>query len=121
MTEIYVCKVGELDEGGVRIVEGSGKEIGVIQHGGEYFAYRNVCPHQGGPVCEGLTKPKVMDIIDDAGLFVGQNFNNDEMHIVCPWHGYEYRIESGENVCNPAIKLEKFEVLTRDGAIYVQL
>ena len=54
MTEVLVCKDGEMADGGVRLVKAGAVEIGVIRHKGQYYAYRNVCPHQGGPVCEGV-------------------------------------------------------------------
>ncbi len=47
MAEMLVCRHGEIAEGGVRIVRSGRVEIGVIRHGGRYYAYRNHCPHQG--------------------------------------------------------------------------
>ena len=32
----------------------TGRSIGVFNVGGEYLAIRNRCPHQGGPLCEGV-------------------------------------------------------------------
>jgi nitrite reductase/ring-hydroxylating ferredoxin subunit len=121
MSEYFVCKVGELADGDVRIVEENGLEIGVIHQGNAYYAYQNLCPHQGGPACEGMRLPQVVDVIGEGGLFVGQRFDEADMHIVCPWHGYEYHLSSGEHVCNAALKLRKFEVSTRDGGIYVHI
>lgn len=120
MTEIFVCKVGEIDEGHVLLV-GEAPKIGVFLHRGEYYAYRNECPHQGGPACEGLRLPKVLDVIDENGLFVRQDYDEDEMHIVCPWHGYEYRLTTGEHAADSRLKLQRHEVILRDGEIYVQI
>lgn len=121
MSVHFVCKIDELAEGGVRIFEGEGLEIGVLHHGGSYYAYQNLCPHQGGPACEGLKLPQVVDLIGEGGIFLGQTFDEDDMHIVCPWHGYEYHLKSGEHVCNPAIRLRKFSVEAKDGGIYVEI
>ncbi len=119
MPEVLVCKEGELANGAVRIVTAGDIEIGVIRDGDRYFAYRNVCPHQGGPVCEGVRMPRVVDKIDDAGVFLGQTFDQETQHIVCPWHGYEFKLTTGENVCDSALRLQKFDVLERDGNVYV--
>jgi nitrite reductase (NADH) small subunit len=119
MAELFVCKVGEISDGDVRIIGEAGRRIGVIMHGGKYFAYRNQCPHQGGPVCEGLRVPQVEDIVDDVGQLVGQRFNENDIHIVCPWHGYEYHLDTGEHVGDARVKLTKYDVLTRDGGVYV--
>ena len=48
-------------------------------------------------------------------------FDEDDMHIVCPWHGYEYHLETGEHVCNAALRLKKFKVTARDGGLYVEI
>jgi len=119
VAEVRVCAEGEIPPGQVRVVRSGALEIGVIFQGGEYFAYRNLCPHQGGPACEGLKLPGVIDVIDDQGLFLGQSFNEDDMHIVCPWHGYEFHMKTGENVCDQRLKLQKFDVSQRDGSVYV--
>ena len=54
MARHIVATVGEIPPGGRKIVEAAGRSIGVFNVGGEYFALRNRCPHQGGPLCEGL-------------------------------------------------------------------
>src|SRR5690606_105731 len=119
MAEIFVCKEGEIGEGGVRIVTAGTLEVGIIRHRDAYYAYRNLCPHQGGPACEGIRMPGVVDKIDDNGLFLGQTFDEEDVHIVCPWHGYEFHLSDGTNVCDRRLKLEKFDVVQRDGEIYV--
>ena len=37
-----------------KLVEIGGRSIGVFNVDGEYYALRNRCPHQGGPLCDGL-------------------------------------------------------------------
>jgi nitrite reductase/ring-hydroxylating ferredoxin subunit len=41
------------------------------------------------------------------------------MHIVCPWHGYEFHLKTGEHVANNNVRLQKFAVTEREGKIYV--
>jgi nitrite reductase/ring-hydroxylating ferredoxin subunit len=118
MGEIRVCEHGEIADGAVRIVRTDRLEIGVIRQAGKYYAYRNLCPHQGGPACEGKRMPGVRPVIEN-GVFHGQTFDEADMHIVCPWHGYEFHLADGSNVCDPRLKLQKFDVIERDGAIYV--
>lgn len=120
MTEILVCKDGELGDGKVRIVTAGDIEIGVIHQGGKYFAYQNLCPHRGGPACEGLRLPKVEDVIAEDRTFAGQRFDESEMHIICPWHGYEFKLEDGVCVGDMRLRLQKFTVVARGGGIYVE-
>lgn len=121
MSEILVCREGEIAEGGVRMVTSGSVEIGVIRHGGKYYAYRNYCPHQGGPVCEGVLMPQVVDVLGPDRSLLRQDYDRKDMHIVCPWHSYEFHLEDGVNVCNKAIRLQKFNVVEKDGAIYVSV
>jgi 3-phenylpropionate/trans-cinnamate dioxygenase ferredoxin subunit len=48
-----VAKAGEVAPGSCKIVSVRGREIGIFNLGGEYFALANRCPHAGGPLCLG--------------------------------------------------------------------
>ena len=37
------------------------------------------------------------------------------MHFVCPWHGYEYDIKTGECAADRSLKLKSFEVVQARG------
>jgi len=119
MAEILVCREADLPEGQTRTFDHGEIEIGVIRHGGKFYAYENLCPHQGGPVCEGIRIPRVLDVVAADRTLQGQAYDHTEIHIVCPWHGYEYRIEDGVNANDPKIRLRKFPVQLRDGDVYV--
>jgi nitrite reductase (NADH) small subunit len=121
MPEILVCRRDEIKDGDCRIVEAAEVEFGLICHKGEFYAYRNVCPHQGGPACEGLRIPQVVDRIGDEGRFLGQTFDENDVHIVCPWHGYEFHLTSGIHVVDSKVKLQKYPVTEREGNIYVTI
>lgn len=121
MPATQLLHTNDLAEGDVRIVQVNGVEIGVYRHDGRYFAYKNVCPHQGGPVCEGVRMPKVRIELDEERRFRRHDFDGGEMHIVCPWHGWEFRLETGEAAGDPRIRLKRYEVFERDGALYVEL
>jgi len=121
MTEVMVCRSAEIDDDAVRIVTVDDLEIGVIRHKGRCYAYRNVCVHQGGPVCEGLRMPQVQDVLGPDGAYLRQRFDEDDVHIVCPWHGYEYHLTTGHHVGDPRLRLQKFAVAERDGNVYLTL
>ncbi|HUK60996.1 MAG TPA: Rieske (2Fe-2S) protein [Stellaceae bacterium] len=121
MVDVFVCKAGELKDGEVRIVSARDVDVGVYRHGGKYYAYRNQCAHQGGPACEGIMLPKVEDVLGPDRTHNGMRFNEGEMHIICPWHGWEYKLESGECATDRRIRLQKFAVTEKDGAIYIAL
>ena len=53
MTRYIVATVEEIPPGGRKLVEVAGRSIGVFNLDGVFFALRNRCPHQGGPLCSG--------------------------------------------------------------------
>jgi nitrite reductase/ring-hydroxylating ferredoxin subunit len=75
--------------------------------------------HQGGPACEGLIMHKVEDILAADRTFVRQKFSDTEVHFVCPWHGYEYDLRTGEAIGDRRLKLRSYPVVERGGKIYV--
>ena len=72
----------------------------------------------GGPACEGMMIAKVEDVIQPDRTVSGQRFT-DELHFVCPWHGYEYDLRTGEFVGDRRKKLQKFNVVQRGDNVYV--
>jgi len=118
MAEFFVAKSSEMKDGDRRIVTAGRREIGVFHKDGAFYAYSNVCLHQGGPACEGMLTANVVDVFATDRTYQGQVFG-DEMHFVCPWHGYEYDIKTGECIGDRKLKLRKFDVVTRGEDIYV--
>ena len=118
MAEKFVAKLSEFNDGDRRIVFVGDNEIGVFRHAGQFYAYSNFCLHAGGPACEGIMVNKVVDIINPDRTYEGQTFS-DELHFVCPWHGYEYDIKTGECAGDRKLKLRKYEVVRRGDDVFV--
>ncbi len=119
MAEVFVARASDLPDGERRIVTHAGIEIGVFRWQGAFYAYRNHCVHQGGPACEGVIMHKVEDVLADDKTFIRQKFSDTEVHFVCPWHGYEYDIKTGECVGDRRLRLRNFPVLERGGDVFV--
>ena len=120
MAEVFVGKAADLKDGERRIVKTARGEVGLFAEGGEYFAYSNLCPHQGGPACEGVMMNKVVDIIAADRTYQGQTFS-DTRHFVCPWHGWEYDLKTGECAGDKRIRLKRFDVVRRGEDVYVKV
>ncbi len=119
MAEVFVAKAAEFPDGERRIVEHGAHNIGVFNWQGRYYAYANMCLHQGGPACEGLIMHKVEDVIGADKTWQGQKFSDTQVNFVCPWHGYEYDMKTGECIGDRKLKLRKYEVVKRGEEIYV--
>jgi len=120
MTEILIGKASELKEGDRLIVKTSKGEVGLFVDRGQFYAYANMCPHQGGPACEGILINEVVDVIASDRTYQGQTFS-DERHFVCPWHGYEFKLETGECNANKKLKVKKFAVVQKGEDVYVKI
>jgi nitrite reductase/ring-hydroxylating ferredoxin subunit len=119
MSELYVGRINEFIENDRMFVREGALEIGVFHRDGEFYAYRNVCLHQGGPACEGMVIAKVEEVIAPDRTYLGQRFSESEIHFVCPWHGYEYDIRTGEHAADRRLKLQQFDVVKKGEEVYV--
>ncbi|MFN3485154.1 MAG: Rieske (2Fe-2S) protein, partial [Planctomycetota bacterium] len=64
---VRVASTDELAPGQVRKVEVDGQELALYNVDGKFYCTSNICPHQGGPL--------------DEGMLEGSQ-------IVCPWHAW---------------------------------
>jgi nitrite reductase/ring-hydroxylating ferredoxin subunit len=119
MAEIYAGPSAGFDERRCRLVSAGGREVGIRLHEGVYVAYENRCLHQGGPVCEGLVVGLVEESVGPGGESTGRSFSTDEVHLVCPWHAFEYDLSTGELVTDRRRKLRRYEVVVRDEELFL--
>lgn len=91
-----VARVDEFPPGERRIIEAGRRSIGVFRVGDRFYAINNHCPHQGGPLCRGRTKPWVTST--GPGEYT---MDTDEALLACPWHGWEYDLETGQSFLGP--------------------
>ena len=108
MTQEYVvATVDELPEGQHIVVEVRGREIGLFNVQGQYYALPNACIHQNGPLCRGATSGTV---IADASTNWKRTWARDGEVIVCPWHSLEFDIKTGQCLAYPRRKLPTWQV-----------
>ncbi len=108
-----VAKIAELPIGERIVVKipafGKEIEIGVFNVGGEFYAYRNVCPHAGAPICQGRICGTT------APSNVGEFILAREGEIVrCLWHGWEFDLKTGAHLVDEKMKLRTYSVETRN-------
>ena len=104
--------MGRADEfpvGTRRVIRVGGREIGVFNVDGRFFAVRNRCPHQGGPLCEGRVFHRVVaDRPGDVRL-------GDDVLIACPWHGWQYDMATGSAYVPDDPKVRSYRVDVEPG------
>jgi nitrite reductase/ring-hydroxylating ferredoxin subunit len=121
LQEVFVSELKAIPDKGRKLVKYNEKEIGVFRVDDEVYAWENRCAHQGGPICQGRLFPKVLQDLGEHRTTEGMRYSDDELHIVCPWHGYEYNVRTGRNSGHPNLRLRPVETVVRDGSVYVRL
>ena len=100
-----VCPVAELAPGQRKLITVGRVELGVFNVGGEFHAYRNICPHAGAPVCVG----KISGTTTPSPVYE-YNYGRDGCILRCPWHGWEFDLKTGQHLVDPDMRLKKFPV-----------
>jgi len=81
---VNVARVADIPPGTGRTVDVEGILVALYNVNGTFYAVDNTCPHAGGPLGEGKLSE---DIIE------------------CPWHGWRFKIRTGERVGNDTIAI----------------
>ena len=111
--------VSEFEEGTKKVFNLGETEVGVFRLGGNFYAWNNICPHQGGPVCQGRLYPRVHENLDENKHSYGRLYDENNINIVCPWHGLEFDVRTGKHPGNEEIALDSLPVQIEGGEIYV--
>ena len=110
-----VGPLGELERQGRVVASVGGREIGVLVDPvrERLVALRNRCPHQGGPLCRGSVAPRIKGAPGTYRL---------EPHTVvrCPWHGWEFDVESGVCRDDPRMRVAVYPVKVDNGRVLVK-
>jgi nitrite reductase/ring-hydroxylating ferredoxin subunit len=119
MRRVNIGSASEFTDPGRKVIALDRFEVAVFKLDGEFFAYLNQCPHMGGPVCQGKMIAKVDEIIAEDRTSKGMAFSRTRMHIVCPWHAYEFDIRTGVHPGNVRARLRKVPVAISEGDVIV--
>lgn len=96
MPRHVVARVGELADGGRKLVRIGSREIVLFNVDREYFAISNRCPHEGGSLYHG----DLMGCVGSQGP--GSYEYAPSRNVVrCPWHAWEFDIRTGQSYCDP--------------------
>lgn len=74
--------------------------LAIFRHDGRLYALDGMCAHQGGPLAEGTVAHGC---------------------VTCPWHGWQYELETGIQTINRQPLQRTYEVRESDGHVQVKL
>jgi nitrite reductase/ring-hydroxylating ferredoxin subunit len=111
MSRHVVATVDELPPGSRKLVTVRGRPVAIFNIAGEFFGVFNLCPHQGGSLCEGVLMG--LAVSDEPGTYT--LLRKGEM-LRCPWHGWEFDVRTGQSWCDPdKIRTRSYAVSAEPG------
>lgn len=96
---VEACTVDEIPEKRACIRTVGGERVAIFKYDGKISAVSNVCQHQNGPLGEGKITP--------------------DGCITCPWHGFQYKPETGASPPPFTEKVPTFNVKVENGKVFV--
>lgn len=86
---VKMATLDELPPGGAKEVELEGRVYALFNTDGVISAIDGICPHQGGPLADGVVEGTT---------------------VTCPWHGWQFDVQSGKTPLGSKIKQAVYEV-----------
>jgi nitrite reductase/ring-hydroxylating ferredoxin subunit len=110
--KFVVARVDDFPPETRRVVRVGGREIGVFRFGEAFYAIRNRCPHQGGPLCRGRVTPRFVS--EQPGTV---RLADGPPLVVCPWHGWQYDLETGQSYAPGNSDARSYGVSVEPGSV----
>src|SRR5437870_1379543 len=82
----------EIAEGSAKLLRTRGEEMAVFKNNGQLYGIQNICPHEGGQLCNGWIE-------------------NGE--VVCPLHRYKFDLKTGACSTDPKLKVKIFRLIAQ--------
>jgi len=115
--EHRIGTVADVRAAGCRVVEVDGRRVGVVAAGGAFFAVQDRCPHMGAPMCGGTVSGTFLP----AGAHELVYGRHDRV-IRCPWHGWEFDLETGRSLLErDRVGLKTYRVTVDDGEVVLHV
>ena len=86
---MQIAQRSEIEPGESKVVKLGDERVAVFNADGEFYAINNTCPHQGGPLGEGVL---------------------DGESVTCPWHEWKYDLKTGCPIVTPAVKTYPLQI-----------
>ena len=100
MTEHAVADVEDVPPGESIGVTVDGLGIAVFNVDGRFYAMQNACQHKDGPMYRA-------------------HVDADSCSVYCPWHWWEWDLETGRSPVDPNKRMRIFDVEVVDGEVRV--
>ena len=104
--------VAELPPGTSTTVKAFGTTVAIFNVEGQVFALSNHCPHHGGPPATAVSRVPPL-----PSQPYEYRYGREGRVLTCPWHGWEFDIESGRTIFDPSVRVKIYEARIEKGEI----
>jgi nitrite reductase/ring-hydroxylating ferredoxin subunit/DMSO/TMAO reductase YedYZ heme-binding membrane subunit len=96
---VFLGAFADLPEGRAVTVHVNGERVAVVRKDGALYAISNVCPHQNGPLGEGIVR---------------------DGYLECPWHGYQFDPCTGLGPPGFTDSVPTYDLVQKGGRTYLK-
>ncbi len=97
---IEIAKVADCPPGAALEVVAGDRMVALFNVDGTFHALDGVCPHQGGPLGQGVLEGCI---------------------VTCPWHGWQFDVRNGQSQLSPSIVQPQIPVRVDGDVVLAQL
>ena len=97
---IRIASTADCPPGAARELVADDRIVALFNVDGVFHALDGICPHQGGPLGKGRLQGCTL---------------------TCPWHGWQYNVETGQHLTNASIRHPRFPVKVEGADVLVDL
>ena len=97
---LRACSLADIPEDRGHEVLVAGRVVGLFRQDGGVVAVDGLCPHAGGPLATGYCRDGV---------------------VMCPWHGWQFSLATGEHCSTPQITVERFDCEVDGDDVFVTI
>lgn len=112
---LALCDLADIPAGSVRPATAGRVQLTVVNAAGTIRVFVGGCPHHGGPLQLGTLKPRVVSTPDGE-----RTLDPDHPVLMCPWHNFEFDVESGCALFDKRLRLRTIPHQIQDGKVCVQ-
>lgn len=115
-----IARLADFPPGTRRIVPlGGPAGIGIYNIGGRFYALRNICPHEGAPLCQGAQRAYIRaERVGDQYAYV---YERDGEIVACPWHEWEFDVTTGRALHDPKQRVKTYPVAVEGDEVALYL
>ena len=118
MRSIDLGALANFAEGKPERVTASDRALLVVRRGDAVYALRDLCSHQGARLSDGHLTGHVPACVPGDDI----RMERTGEVVVCPWHGWEFDVQTGRSLCDPQkTRVRSYVTRVEHGRVFVEM